>query len=439
MKRLFNTFFKFLHDIKGNIAFYPTIISVVGFGFAFVMMYLESLGASEYLVEKAPSLVVNNSDTARSLLTTFIAGLISIMVFSFSLVMILLNRATNNFSPRLLPGLISNTRHQVILGIYNGTLLYCIFTLVAIVPEEGSKQIPGFSVLLGIILMTFSLGAFIYFIHSISQEIQVNTMMSKVYKTSKKRMESLIKDEEENQTDFEDTSNWETILADGTGYLQDVNLKSLGQLVEDKELMLEIVPVKGAYVLSGIPVIKYKGDVDDALKNEILDTIHFANDELIEDNYVLAFKQITEIAVKAMSPGINDPGTAINAIDYLTELFAIRMRKKDKTYHLNKNGKALISIKTVDFDELLYNVMAALRTYCKHDVIIVQKLLIMFRYLLHKQEFLKDEYKKAIISEIVNLKKDALSEIHNTADKKVVSDYCDFLERHNPTNYEFND
>jgi len=355
---------------------------LIGLLFAFFMIYLESIGISKYLIEHAPILVVNNTETARSLLTTFIGGLISIMVFSFSLVMILLNQASSNFSPRLLPGLISNRRHQIILGIYNSTLLYCIFTLVSITPHGDKYQMPGFAVLLGIIFMTLSLGAFIYFIHSISQEIQVNNIMDKIFRKSKGRLEKLVKAEKHLDTDFDDTSEWECIMADTTGYMQDVSLNSLAELAKEHQLKIEIVPIKGAYILKGIPVIKYKGDIDDELREDLLDTITFSKNELIEDNYVLAFKQITEIALKAMSPGINDPGTCINAIDYLTELFALRMTKKDMSFYFDKDDTALIYIKTVSFEQLLYNVMAALRTYCKHDIIIVQKLFMMLQNLV---------------------------------------------------------
>ena len=75
-------------------------------------------------------------------------------------------------------------------------------------------------------------------------------------------------------------------------------------------------------------LIKSEKELDEQTLNKILSNINFSRGELVEDNYILAFKQITEIAVKAMSPGINDPGTAINAIDYLTELFALRITKK---------------------------------------------------------------------------------------------------------------
>src|SRR5690606_21091651 len=87
-----------------------------------------------------------------------------------------------------------------------------------------------------------------------------------------------------------------------------------------------------------------------------------------------------EIILKAMSPGINDPGTALNGIDYLSELFSLRMQKKDRNIIVRDN-EAYLRINTVDFDELLYNVMAAIRTYCKHDIILIQKLMLMLQYL----------------------------------------------------------
>ncbi|WP_052184296.1 DUF2254 domain-containing protein [Psychroserpens sp. Hel_I_66] len=433
MKSYFYIIIKYFEKLESNIAFYPSLISAAGIFFAFFMIYLESVGISKYLVEHAPILVVNNTETARSLLTTFIAGLISIMVFSFSLVMILLNQASSNFSPRLLPGLISNSRHQIILGIYNATLLYCIFTLVSIAPHGDKYQMPGFSVLLGIIFMTLSLGAFIYFIHSISQEIQVSNIMDKIFTKSKNRLEKLVESEKHLDTDFEDTSEWKTLMAKSTGYMQDISLNALAELSKENNLKIEIVPIKGVYVLKGIPVLKVKGETDDELEKSLLETITFSKNELIEDNYVLAFKQITEIALKAMSPGINDPGTCINAIDYLTELFALRMTKKDKSYYFDDNDKPLIYIKTVSFEETLFYVMAALRNYCKHDLIIVQKLFLMLQYLLQIDDVLDEHYKKAVVKEIENLKNDALKSHENEADLKVIKSQIERLERLNPS------
>ncbi|MBR9914211.1 MAG: DUF2254 domain-containing protein [Algicola sp.] len=420
MKNYLDITLKYIFKLKSKIAFYPTLLSLLGLLFALLMFYLESQGVSKYLLNHAPVFVVNDSETARSLLTTFIAGLISIMVFSFSLVMILLNQASTNFSPRVLPGLISNRRHQMVLGIYNSTLLYCIFTLVAIEPNGNKYQLPGFSVLLAIFFMTLCLGAFIYFIHSISQEIQVNNIMDRIFSTAKKRMEQLIDSESDKEFDAIDSSDWDEITSTTSGYFQDVRIHAIKDIISELDFKADILPVKGSYVLSGMPIIKTSIALDDEVKDRMLSHLHFSKGELIEENYVLAFKQITEIAVKAMSPGINDPGTAVNAIDYLTELFLLRMQKRDSSQICNSDDQPVLVINTVDFETLLFQVMAALRTYCKHDIVIVQKLFVMLQALQKSQGCNNDVYRKAVDNDIQNLYQDATAQLTNKADLKVV-------------------
>lgn len=400
--------------MESKIAFYPTLLAIFGFVFALFMTYLENMGISKYLVEHAPSLVVNNGDTAKTILSSFISGLISVVVFSFSMVMLLLSQASNNYSPRLLPGLISDKKHQVILGIYLFTILYCIFILFTIQPTGNKYQVPGFAVLLGIVSTVVSIYAFIYFIHNISQSIQISNILQNIFKTAKNRLEVLIDKEKENNRDFENTDEWNEYSSEKSGYLQNISYSNLIDICKKEETMFHILPVKGIFVLNGIPLFKSKKKLDEDTVKRILSNFNFAREELVEDNYILAFKQITEIILKAMSPGINDPGTAINGIDYLTELFAVRMRKKD-TNIISRDDALFVKMNTIDFDDLLYNIMAAIRTYCKHDVILVQKLLMMFHY-LKKQTAESESYYESIEKEARNLLNDAEEAISNKTD-----------------------
>lgn len=404
-------FFRLIYRLKDKIAFYPSLIGFLGCLVAYLMFYLEKLGVSKHLLEFIPELAINNTDTARALLTTFIAGLISIMVFSFSMVMILLSQASSNFSPRLLPGLISNTRHQIVLGLYLATIIYCIFILVSIEPNSNKYQLPAFSILFAILFMFNCLAAFIYFIHSISQEIQISNIMEKIFNTSKKRLEVLI--ENDDTRTFDDTSNWKVYTSNVCGYLQNVSIKDIAEIADKVNAKIEITPVKGNFILVKDDLFK----ASETLKQEQVDSIlrhfEFTKSEMIEDNYVLAFKQLTEIALKAMSPGVNDPGTAINAIDYLTQLFVIRAKKNDVTYCL-VNDEIKVSMSTVNFKLLLFQVMAALRTYCKHDIILVQKLLAMLYNV--KKNCKNNTYTEALSQEIEELKKDAKSTIKNDRD-----------------------
>ena len=405
MKKIFNRIFDFFNTIESKIAFYPTLLAFSGFLIALFMIYLEQQGISRKIMDVFPLLMVEDGDTALTVLSACLGGLISLMVFSFSMVMLLLSQASNNYSPRLLPGLISDKRHQLILGIYLATILYNIFTLFSIEPSEKKYTLPGFSVLLGISFTILCLVAFIYFIHNISQSIQINNILENIFGDAEKRLQKLIKIEENSKMNFPDTEKWHEYKTGRSGYFQNISINNIFEICKDEKTKIYITIPKGLFVLRNAVFFKSEKKLDDKVVESLISNISFARGELIEDNYILAFKQITEIAVKAMSPGINDPGTAINAIDYLTDLFALRMQKRDNGI-IEKEEKALLKIAIVTFQELIYHVMASLRTYCKHDPIMVEKLLWMLKY-LEKQPAAEDNYHAVIKDEMETLMKQA--------------------------------
>lgn len=429
MKSFYIKLLSFFKSIESKIAFYPSLFALIGFHFAMLMLYLEKLGISRQVIAHVPELVINNADTAKTLLSFLTGGIISIMVFSFSMVMVLLNQASSNFSPRVLPGLISNKNHQFVLGIYLATILYNTFTLVGINPkDEEQYQLPGFSVLLGIIFTVICFAAFLYFIHSISQSIQVNNILDSLYKKAKNKLLHIIENEEEHAPSFPDTSNWKSYYSKETGYFQKFAATNLLNICNEQNIQLQILPVQGTFILKGIPIIKVNKKIDDDVLDKILSNFNFARGEIIEDNYVLAFKQITEIGIKAMSPGINDPGTAINSIDYLTELFAFRLKKNDHTI-LSEEDISRIYITTVNFKELLYQVMASYRRYCKEDITCVQKLFMMMSYLL-QQDSKQESYKENILDEAKQLQQDVNKILDNKRDLERVDNLYKNLLNH---------
>lgn len=418
MKNLFIRIFDFFNTIESKIAFYPTLLAITGFFVALFMIYLEQQGISRKIMDVFPLLMVEDGDTALTVLSACLGGLISLMVFSFSMVMLLLSQASNNYSPRLLPGLISDKRHQLILGIYMATILYTIFILFSIEPSEDKYTLPGFSVLLGIAFTILCLVAFIYFIHNISQSIQISNILDTIFKHAENRLQRLIKSEEGQTDTFPDTSQWYEYKARRSGYFQNLSMKIILRICEKNNTRIYITIPKGFFVLNNFVFLKSEKELDEDVVNSLLSNISFARGELVEDNYILGFKQITEIAVKAMSPGINDPGTAINAIDYLTDLFALRMQKTDTGIIVHQE-KATLKIAVVSFKELVYNVMASLRTYCKHDPVMVEKLLWMMGY-LQKQPVAEDTYRAVIMEEIKTLLEQAKNSFDSEADVSMI-------------------
>jgi uncharacterized membrane protein len=402
MKHFFIRIAAFFRTVKSKIAFYPTLIAIAGFFLALGMIILEQEGISREIIQVFPMLMVEDGDTALNVLSTCIGGLISMMVFSFSMVMLLLSQASSNFSPRLLPGLISNKRHQIILGVFLATIVYNIFTLFSVNTSEEKYSLPGFSILLGVFFTIVCLSAFIFFIHNISQSIQINNIMDGIYDQAINRLNEII-DSEEKASEmlvarFPDTTEWQSYTSNKSGYFQNISIKNITDICKKNDVRIYITVPKGLFVLKNNAILKASKSLDNKVVDDVFSNINFARGEYIRDNYTLAFKQITEIAVKAMSPGINDPGTAVNAIDYLTELFALRMKKNNSGVIIS-DKETHIKIAIIQFEELLYNVMASLRTYCKHDPIVVQKLIWMLKY-LHDQPAADETYTAAIKEEL---------------------------------------
>lgn len=418
MKKIIRRTIAFFNAIKSKIAFYPALLALVGIGLALLMMSIEQSDVSSIMKEFVPQLIIENGDTALTILSVCIGGLISMMVFSFSMVMLLLSQASSNFSPRLLPGLISDKTHQIILGLYLATILYNIFVLFSVEPDENSYSLPGLAILIGITFTLICLCAFIYFIHNISQSIQINNILDDIFDKSLKRLSKIIRDEKDTPSKdsdaFEDTSNWNSYPAKKCGYLQNISIQNVLNFCKNHDIKIYITQPKGFFVQSNGHFIKTNKELEEKSLNELYSYINFSRSELVKDNYILAFKQITEIAVKAMSPGINDPGTAVNSIDYLTELFALRLKKSDNSIYFLDN-ELYLKIATVDFSELIYTTMASLRTYCKHDPVIVQKLLLMLNYLSEQQAYSK-KYKDCIEREIKLLIDDAKNTFERSAD-----------------------
>lgn len=410
MDRLTN----FVQQIRNKIAFLPTIISIAGLVLAFLMIYLEQVNISSYLIDVAPGLVIDNTDTAKTILSTLIGGLFSLTVFSFSMVMVLLNQASSNFSPRVLPGIISDEKHQFVLGQYIATILYNIFILISIEPTENSYQTPGFSVLIGIILTVLCLASFIYFIHHISQAIQVGNILIDIHERTRTEIENIIEQEKEKSLDFPNTENWEEYEITSSGYFYGILHDNLLKLCKENNTKVVINLFKGQFILDGTIGLLTEKPIDEKLKENIMNTLLFNNEELMGENYIYGFRQISEIGVKAMSPGINDPGTALNTIDYLTSLFLVLMKKWEYEYVSDSDNVNWSRTKCPNFSEVLYNVMATYRQYCKHDITVMRKLMHMLKTLTY--HVINSNQLEDIEIEINELREDAKLNIENKRD-----------------------
>ncbi|GAB3195681.1 DUF2254 domain-containing protein [Pontibacter aydingkolensis] len=387
------------------------------------MLYQETLGLSKSLKDNLPFVIISNSETARLILSSITTGIISLTVFSFTMVMLVLNQASSNFTPRVIPGLISYKANQRVLGLYLGTLIYTLIIMVNVNSEFYSIPLPGFSIFLAMCFTIICLGFFVYFIHSISLSIQIESILESIYEVTCKELKEEIKqDSKKRPSQGLQSEKWLSLKSPKTGYLQSIEQDAIVELCRKYDVVLCFEQPLGSFFIEGVPFARISREL--ALENEFTEELfvhlNFYREERPDVNYLFGFKHITESAVRALSPSLNDPGTAIKAIDYLSALFILRMQLTDEKVIRDDTGNSRIVFLQETFEEVMSLSLSPIRLNSKSNSAVVLRMLFLFRSLLFKVE----EYahlKPILYKEADLLLQDADKNIENSGDREKIN------------------
>lgn len=403
--------------VINSIAFYPSLIGSIFLGFAGLMMWIEYTDPLMNFKEDISFLLVADKDTAKSVLTTLVASLISLTVFSFSMVMVVLNTASANLSPRVLPGLVSKKAHQIVLGFYLGSISYCLLLIINVQKEAENYRTPTLGVLMAMLFGIVCLALFVYFIESISRTIQTDNVLNQIYKQTRQDLEVL--GQEKTEVGLPDMSDWVNICSDQNGYYKSVAKKRLSRLLDRHDLKAYIRVPKGFFIVKGYPLLAISRDVSDDkdLVAEILSYFTFFVEEYTTDHYSYGFRQISQIAIKALSPGINDPGTAIRAVDMLSILFIAKTALPDYGYHEDENKSPTLFYKEHSFSDLFFEMLSPIRYYGHSDILVMINLVEACKNMLYT-DMINNECSDLIQEFLTSIVDDGNNHIANDMDKK---------------------
>ncbi|MEO2268506.1 DUF2254 domain-containing protein [Pseudoalteromonas pernae] len=323
--------------IVASIGFYPAIIISLLMTLAMVLAALEYQSWVMQFKQDWSIFFVSDIDTAKTLLSILAGGLISLTVFSFSMVMVVLNNAAATLSPRVLPGLITMKAHQYVLGMYLGSIVFTLLTLMNIHEDQEQFNIPALATFVALILGIYSLILFVFFIHSISRSIQVDNVLNTLFSQTNKQLKCLIEYQQQDVlTLVPHYQDWYQLPSPTAGYFKGVNTQQLTKLLNEHNLEVVVAVEPGFFCVEGFPYMAISYDISD--NQELCEKINacsvFYIEEYIGDHYSYGLRQIAEIAIKALSPGINDPGTAVKAVDMLSILTIARLHVGDYNYTL---------------------------------------------------------------------------------------------------------
>ncbi len=410
-----------------NIAFYPVLISAFFIAAAFLILNYEEEQFSKYLHDYVMLFTTTNAETARTILSTIISGILSLTVFSFTLVMLVLNQAASNSSPRLIPGLISTRSHQQILGFYIGTIIYTLIILVNVKPK--ANFVPALAILISIGLTIISIGLFVYFIHSISNSIQIGNLAESLYTQTLRQIDEKLKFQKKQKPENFEFTEAKILNSKKSGFLQSIDKDDLVEIALKNDIVIEVLVPPGMYVVNDTPLLKINKEIKDEneIFDEVLGKVIFNEKEIVALNFIFGFKHLSEVAVKALSPGINDPATAIRVMNYMQELFSKIIFLAGKEYYRDEKGKLRVIQNQINLRELLFNYFDPLRNYGKKDVQIMLKQIEVIKHLLKQCE--NDDVKKYELNEYLDsLIEDSDIEIKNSLHRKKINESLTEIE-----------
>ncbi|KHL70689.1 hypothetical protein SF06_07730 [Pseudomonas flexibilis] len=367
--------------MRSSFWFLPILMACAAVGLALATTALDR-GDTLRALRVDGWLFTGGAEGASTVLGTIAGSMITIVGIVFSMTLVTLSLASSQFGPRLLRNFMRDTTYQLVLGIFVATFLYCLLVLRTIRHAEGAEAfVPHLSVTLGVLLAVFSLGVLIYFIHHVSVAIQANEIIARLSHELCAGIEQLFPEPAGTpapKSAEPAAENGVPVPAQHSGYLQFIDLEALLALARQHDLVLRLACRPGEHLITGQPLLWAQPPSADAasLTDAVNAAFVLGNQRTAGQDLLFVVNQLVEIAVRALSPGINDPFTAMACLDRLgIGLVQVAGRQPPAPQRLDSDGTLRLIAPPLTFCALADAAFDPIREYGCSSVAVSLKLL----------------------------------------------------------------
>jgi uncharacterized membrane protein len=330
---------------------------------------------------------------AREVLSAIAGSMITVTGVVFSVTIVALTLASQQFGPRLLRHFIRDRGNQAVLGTFISTFLYCLLVLRTVRGTDETTYVPYISVSIGVIFAVASVGVLIYFIHHVATLIQAPIIVAAVAEELDESIQTVFPHERQERGDgipagdvFQIPQGFDVESSPVTyrksGYLQAIDEESLIEVAEKYDLLLRLTCRAGDFVVAGSGVVMvWPGDtLDERIEAEIADSFIIGAQRTPTQDPGFLFDELAEMAVRSLSPSVNDPFTAMNCIDHLSSsLVKLGNRQPCSIYINGGDGRLRIVANRFSFGEAVSKTFGHIRQYSTSNAPVTNHLLDALR------------------------------------------------------------
>ena len=354
--------------------FLPTLMACTAAALAGAMLFIDLHFTG---ISWPDWLKVGSVESIRELLSSLVGSIITVLGVVFSITIVALTLAASQLGPRILRNFMRDRINQTTLGVFVATYIYCLIVLFAVGRfTPADEQLPQISTIGAFLLSIASLAMLIYFIHHLAQSIQAPHVLmviaSELHAVIDRTLPDNLDQPKSSAPDHahpadgspdadrlaHDADTWNdasSCNAADTGYIQAVDLESLIDTAVKHDLKFRLLLRPGDFVARDEPIISIlpPQQLSDEIRRSITHDIYIGSQRTATQDLEFVMQELVEVGLRAISPSINDPFTAINAVDYLGEaLRRITRRHMPPETLCDSHGAVRIVIDRPDFDGL---------------------------------------------------------------------------------------
>ena len=366
----------FLDDVRSSYWFVPMVMVIAAMILSFVALKVDAV-LSQASPEWLKWLLDNQPEGAREVLSTIAGSMITVAGVVFSITLVTVSSAASRLSPRLLTNFMRDVSNQVTLGTFISTFIYCLLVLRAVqsappgqTGDEASAFVPHLAILLGLILAVCSIAVLIWFIHHIPRTIHVSSVVAQVSEELETQLREKCIDQNETTTSASElksfverlkgnSSTVREIRSPVSGYVRIIEKTELVSIAKEQNLELQLLCKTGDFLTAGDAFLRYRSldalEDQDAVESRLQNCCFLgAMRTPVQDSEFL-FQELTEIAMRALSPGINDPVSAVSALNRTVSGLMIVGENRDVSpAHRDDAGQLRLISPETSFEALVH-------------------------------------------------------------------------------------
>lgn len=369
-------------EMRGSFWFVPAMIVVGAVGLATALIALDA-NVELHFDKKWPLLFGSGAAGSRGLLTAVASSMITVAGVVFSITIVALSLTSSQYTSRVLRNFMRDRINQVVLGVFVGIFAYCLVVLRTIRGGDEGAFVPSLAVLGGLALAFFGIAFLIYFIHHISLSIQASSIIAAAAEETIAAIDNLFpKGLGDNaDEDAEGTlavlaeQTWSAVAAPKTGYIESIDGEALLNLARKHGTIVRMERGIGEFVVEGTPILSVAslGPPDDETKAKLDMVYVISRQRTVQQDAGFGIRQIVDIAMKALSPGVNDTTTAVMCVDYLGAILARLALRGIATPHRLDDGELRVIARGPSFESLLAEAFDQIRQNAVGNVAVLTR------------------------------------------------------------------